>query len=340
MSSSFTPPFHRSRQQHVTAAARLARLCCCSALPTRREAAGEQLSPTDHISFNSSLPSGLRPNSNQNVLTLTFSNDSSSVCVSVSLRFVLIGNSWSAKCLFGNVLLGQSRFLREEEPESCVSVRGQVKERDLVLINTPNLLLPSTSQNKLTQLIKHCVRLSAPGPHLFLLVLESETFTEEQNVRLRKILEYFSGQSFAHSVVMEPNLRDAGDWVNYMNQRTLEGLVKECRGHFLWKKTTEPSELLHFLEKTVKNNEDQHVSCGPLTSDPSATGKCPRNAKGHQALHYPPSHLHFALSKRVSESTGRMLMSTGPRRVLARPLRPEPSGSEFGQSGLHLYGGP
>uniref|UniRef100_A0A8C6L6X4 AIG1-type G domain-containing protein n=1 Tax=Nothobranchius furzeri TaxID=105023 RepID=A0A8C6L6X4_NOTFU len=196
-----------------------------------------------------------------------------------TLWFVLIGNSWSAKCLFGNVLLGQSRFLREEEPESCVSVRGQVKERDLVLINTPNLLLPSTSQNKLTQLIKHCVRLSAPGPHLFLLVLESETFTEEQNVRLRKILEYFSGQSFAHSVVMEPNLRDAGDWVNYMNQRTLEGLVKECRGHFLWKKTTEPSE----------------------------AGKM-------------------------------MLMSTGPRRVLARPLRPEPSGSEFGQSGLHLYG--
>uniref|UniRef100_A0A3B4Z3T8 GTPase IMAP family member 8 n=1 Tax=Stegastes partitus TaxID=144197 RepID=A0A3B4Z3T8_9TELE len=58
----------------------------------------------------------------------------------------------------------------------------------MVLINTPDLLHPNISDDKLTEHVELCVRLSAPGPHVFLLVLQPEDFTEEHRLRLQTVL--------------------------------------------------------------------------------------------------------------------------------------------------------
>ncbi|XP_017288571.1 GTPase IMAP family member 8 [Kryptolebias marmoratus] len=178
------------------------------------------------------------------------------------LRVVLMGNSWSERSFTGNFILGQTRFSPEEEPETCVTVR----EQEIVLINTPDLLLPNISQYKLTQHIENCVRLSAPGPHVFLLVLQQETFTEEHKVRLCRILEYFSVRSFDHSLVLIPTPRggasgDRVNYMNYMNLTALDDMVKKCRSHFSLKKTTQRSELLEHLENIMRDNKGQHASC-------------------------------------------------------------------------------
>ncbi|KAK9540242.1 hypothetical protein VZT92_002707 [Zoarces viviparus] len=95
------------------------------------------------------------------------------------LRVVLLGNSWSERSSVWNFILGETRINTEEEPDQCLTFRGELKEKKIVLINTPDLLHPNISEDKLRQHVQHCVRLSYPGPHVFLLVLQPEDFTEE-----------------------------------------------------------------------------------------------------------------------------------------------------------------
>lgn len=197
-----------------------------------------------------------------------------------------MGNSWSARSLAGNLLLGQTGFNTKEELETCVSVRGQVMEKELILINTPDLLVPNMSQYKLTQHIENCVRLSAPGPHVFLLVLQPETFTEEHNLRLCRILEYFNDRSFDHSLVLlaPPPQGASGVRANYKNLTASEDMMKKCRGCFLFNKTTKPSELLERLENIHRDNKGQHVSCDSFVdstaADVQVTGECGLEIKG------------------------------------------------------------
>ncbi|KAG7219735.1 hypothetical protein INR49_018828 [Caranx melampygus] len=118
------------------------------------------------------------------------------------LRVVLLGNSWSQRSSVGNFILGVKRFNTEEEPDCCQRQSGQWKEKEIVLINSPDLLHPNISEDQLTEFIKDCVSLSDPGPHVFLLVLQPEDFTEEQRLRLCRVLTLFSDQSFDRSLIL------------------------------------------------------------------------------------------------------------------------------------------
>nr|XP_033475471.1 GTPase IMAP family member 2-like [Epinephelus lanceolatus] len=118
------------------------------------------------------------------------------------LRVVLLGNSWSQRSSVGNVILGETKFNTEEEPDCCLTERGQIKDKEIVLINTPDLLHLNISEDKLSEHVEKCVRLSDPGPHVFLMVLQPEDLTEEHKLRLCRVLKLFSDQSFDHSLIL------------------------------------------------------------------------------------------------------------------------------------------
>ncbi|KAG7219768.1 hypothetical protein INR49_018825, partial [Caranx melampygus] len=111
------------------------------------------------------------------------------------LRVVLLGNRWSERSSVGNIILKNSEFNSEEEPDRCLRARGQWDQKAVVVINSPDLLHPNIPHHKLTEFVKECVSLSAPGPHVFLLVLQPEDFTEEQRQRLCRVMRLFSDQS-------------------------------------------------------------------------------------------------------------------------------------------------
>ncbi len=102
----------------------------------------------------------------------------------------------------GNFILGETKFNTEEEPDCCLRVRGQLKEKEIVLINTPDLLFPNISEDKVTEHVKNSKRLSDPGPHVFLLVLQPPDFNEKDKLRLCRVLQLFSDQSLDHSLVL------------------------------------------------------------------------------------------------------------------------------------------
>ncbi|XP_051251202.1 uncharacterized protein LOC127360791 isoform X2 [Dicentrarchus labrax] len=179
------------------------------------------------------------------------------------LRVVLLGNSWSERSSVGNFILGETKFNTEEEPDCFLRERVQLKGKEIVVINTPDLLHPNISQHKLTEHVKDCVRLSDPGPHVFLLVLQPEDFTEEHKLRLQSILELFSDQSFDHSLVLisTPREESPGLMEKYLERPPLKDMIRKCRYRYLRQKNLERSELLTRLGQIVKENNGEYVSC-------------------------------------------------------------------------------
>uniref|UniRef100_A0A3B4TMP9 AIG1-type G domain-containing protein n=1 Tax=Seriola dumerili TaxID=41447 RepID=A0A3B4TMP9_SERDU len=194
------------------------------------------------------------------------------------LRVVLLGNSWSERSSVGNFILGETVFITEEEPDRCLRFSGQLKEKQIVLINTPDLLHPNISEHKLTEHVEDCVSLSAPGPHVFLLVLQPKDFTEEHRPRLQSILETFTDQSFYHSLVLIsiPRGKSSGSIENDMQHPPLGDFIRKCRSRLLWHKNLEHQQLLTHLDLVVQENNGDHVSCDVFKDAPSVSWR------GHQ----------------------------------------------------------
>ncbi|XP_033935148.1 GTPase IMAP family member 8-like [Pseudochaenichthys georgianus] len=178
------------------------------------------------------------------------------------LRVVLLGNSWAERSSVGNFILGDTVFNTEREPDRCLKVSGQLKGKEIVLINTPDLLHPNISQQKLSQDVKDCVRLSDPGPHVFLLVLQPEHFTDKHKLTLCRVLQLFGDQSFDHSLVLisPPKEGSSGFNENVMQQPALQELIRMCRNRYA-RHYLDHSELLTRLGQTAKENNGEHVRC-------------------------------------------------------------------------------
>ncbi|XP_041792164.1 GTPase IMAP family member 8-like isoform X2 [Chelmon rostratus] len=205
------------------------------------------------------------------------------------LRVVLLGNSWSQRSSVGNFILGQTVFNTEAEPDRCLRVRGQLKDKEIVLINTPDLLDPNISQHKLTELIENCVRLSDPGPHVFLLVLQPEDFTEQHKQRLCSFLQLFSDQSFDQSLVLisTPREESPGLMEKYQQHPPLKDMIRQCRYRFLWQKNVDLPELLTRLGQVVEENNGEHVSCeafADTTSTLAADHQSPQQAERQTSI--------------------------------------------------------
>ncbi|XP_044189685.1 uncharacterized protein LOC122968473 [Thunnus albacares] len=180
------------------------------------------------------------------------------------LRVVLLGNSWSERSSVGNFILGNIVF--NKAPECCLRISGPLeKEKKIVVINTPDLLFSDISSEKLVELLKDCDERSVPGPHVFLLVLQPEDFTEEHKVRLCRVLENFSDQSFDHSLILISPTRKGilGFMESYKQHPHLKDMIRKCRYRYLKFKNLEPPELLTRLSQIAKENNGEHVSYEP-----------------------------------------------------------------------------
>uniref|UniRef100_A0A671UDA7 GTPase IMAP family member 8 n=1 Tax=Sparus aurata TaxID=8175 RepID=A0A671UDA7_SPAAU len=178
------------------------------------------------------------------------------------LRVVLLGNSWSTRSSVGNFILGTTEFNTEEEPDRCLRVRGRVNEKHIVLINTPDLLHPNMSEDRLRRNVGTCERLSDPGPHVFLLVLQPEDFTEEHKLKLHRVLNLFSHRSFDHSLVLitTPREESPGLMDKYMEHPPLKDMIRMCGYRYLKDMSLELPELVTRLGQVVKENDGNHVS--------------------------------------------------------------------------------
>ncbi|XP_047237312.1 GTPase IMAP family member 8-like [Girardinichthys multiradiatus] len=175
------------------------------------------------------------------------------------LRVVLLGSSWSQRSSVGNFILGVDVF--ENEAQSFMRMSGEKENMKISVINTPDLQF--LTADKLTEFIKDCARISSPGPHVFLLVLQPENFTEEEKNRIYRVLDTFSDQSFDHSFLLILQSRYKHRIINFQDQMKkplIKELIRKFRYRYLKMEETELSELLTRFGQIVKENNGEHVS--------------------------------------------------------------------------------
>ncbi|XP_026044595.1 GTPase IMAP family member 8-like [Astatotilapia calliptera] len=179
------------------------------------------------------------------------------------LRVVLLWNNWRERRVVESFILGVTG-LKAERADCCFRVREKLGENEILLINSPDMMSSNISEQKLREHVETCVRLSDPGPHVFLLVLQPEDFTENHRKRLCRVLQLFSDQSFEHSLILmlTPKGEEKLDYMeSYENHPPLKDMMEKCAGRFLWQKNLERSQLLTRMFQIVKENNGEYVSC-------------------------------------------------------------------------------
>lgn len=171
------------------------------------------------------------------------------------LTVVLLGNSWFEKRKVGNFILREDLF--DKEPKCCERIGGTLEKKEIVVINTGNLFFPK--MEKLTEFVQVCARLSDPGPHVFLLVLQPKDFTEEKKKNICRALESYSDQSFDHSLILITKVARQDLMEEHMKNPALKDLIRKCRYRYMFKRNLEHAELLTRLGQVVKENNGEHV---------------------------------------------------------------------------------
>ncbi|CAL9703679.1 unnamed protein product [Knipowitschia caucasica] len=150
------------------------------------------------------------------------------------LSVVLLGNSSSLKITAGDLLLGETKFSLETLND-CEKHSGTFKDKPVNVISTPEQLLTTTSEPE--QMIQEIKDQSCPGPHVFLMVLKPEDFSEEKKTRLESILESLSEEAFQRSLVLMFT-EELSSAKKYMKVPHVKDLIIRCRYRYMWMEHT------------------------------------------------------------------------------------------------------
>lgn len=83
-----------------------------------------------------------------------------------------------------------------------------IEECPIAIVDTPGLFDTANSNNQSMKEVIRCINLSSPGPHIFLLVLKTDRFTEEENHTVNSLFELFGDHMLAFTIIVFTRLSD------------------------------------------------------------------------------------------------------------------------------------
>ncbi len=118
-----------------------------------------------------------------------------------------MGKTGTGKSSAGNTIISDVVFKTDMSFTSittqCKKHLTTVEDRNISVIDTPGLFDTSMSEEQLKAEIVNCVYMSAPGPHVFLLVMRLDMkYTNEEKNAVKWIQENFGEEASRYTIIL------------------------------------------------------------------------------------------------------------------------------------------
>ncbi|XP_067260272.1 GTPase IMAP family member 8-like [Chanodichthys erythropterus] len=187
------------------------------------------------------------------------------------LRIVVLGKIDVGKTATANTILGRDAFRAGAQSGTltCEKQEAVVSGRSISITDTTGML-DFHFQHKLKRDIEECLEMSAPGPHVFLLVSRlNGRYTEEEKNTVKWIQENFGEEAVHYTFILFTHvdlLMDESLDQYIGKSPDLQSLIDSCgrRFHSINNQDRhnqdQVTELLEKIDQLIKNNGGEHYT--------------------------------------------------------------------------------